>query len=81
MSIQFTPNGDEQLTRRETTILNLFLDDPFLTSQEIANDLVISPNTVGSYMKQLYRKHGVAGKHSRRDLYRLYNPKDGGANE
>jgi LuxR family maltose regulon positive regulatory protein len=48
------------LTARESVILHALLDGSSLT--RIAEELVVSPNTVKSQVKSLYRKLGVASR-------------------
>lgn len=54
------PRGDHGLTAREREILHLLIEDH--TQKEIAERLFISPHTVDTHLRNIYRKLGV---HSR----------------
>ncbi|WP_369745516.1 LuxR C-terminal-related transcriptional regulator [Paenarthrobacter sp. AMU7] len=56
-----TPSaGTTLLTQRERQMLALL--PTFATTQELANDLQISPNTVKTHIKGIYRKLGVTNR-------------------
>lgn len=52
----------EQLTPREVVVLAALAEHPSV--REIADALVVSPNTVKSQLRSIYRKLGVASRHS-----------------
>ena len=53
-STVLTPALAEPLTERELEILRLL--PTHLTYQQIADELYVSPNTIKSYIKSIYRK-------------------------
>jgi len=55
----------EPITARESTVLRYL--PTLLTTEDIARELSISPNTVKSHLRHLYRKLSVG---SRRDAVR-----------
>lgn len=48
------------LTRREEDVLRLLMEGR--TFSEVADELVVSVNTVKSHVRRVYAKMGVAGK-------------------
>lgn len=53
-------NGPEELTRREREILALMAKG--YRNKEIANQLVVSENTIKTHLLTIYRKLGVSGR-------------------
>ncbi len=53
-------SGDEQLTGRERRVLQLLTSD--LSERDIGQELYVSPNTVHSHVRSIYRKLGVSSR-------------------
>ena len=68
------PAGLDALTTREREIALLAANR--LSSQEIADQLVLSARTVDSHLRQIYRKTGIT---SRKDLRRILQAPDTGS--
>jgi LuxR family transcriptional regulator, maltose regulon positive regulatory protein len=62
------PRMTEQLTDSETRVLRYL--PTHLTTQEIANELFLSVNTVGTHTRHLYAKLGVHSRHEAVDRAR-----------
>ena len=52
--------GDEELTERERRVLQLLTSD--LSERDIGQELYVSPNTVHSHVRSIYRKLGVSSR-------------------
>ena len=53
-------SGDEELTGRERRVLQLLTRD--LSERDIGQELYVSPNTVHSHVRSIYRKLGVSSR-------------------
>jgi LuxR family transcriptional regulator, maltose regulon positive regulatory protein len=66
-----TPQLVEQLTGRETSVLRLL--PSALTPREIATELYLSPNTIKTHTRGIYRKLGVNTRHEAVEAARKVN--------
>lgn len=58
------------LTRRETEILRLVIDD--VDASQIAEDLAISMDTVKAHLHRIYKKCGASGRQSLKRAFAAY---------
>jgi len=63
-----SPSRDEQLTDSETRVLRYL--PTHLTGHEIADELLLSVNTVGTHLRHLYAKLGAHSRHEAVDRAR-----------
>jgi DNA-binding NarL/FixJ family response regulator len=66
-----TPELVEQLTGREMSVLRLL--PSALTPREIATELYLSPNTIKTHTRGIYRKLGVNTRHEAVEAARRVN--------
>ena len=68
---RLSPDLVEQLTGREMSVLRLL--PTALTPREIAKELYLSPNTIKTHTRSLYRKLGVNTRHEAIEAARRVN--------
>ncbi|ANE23256.1 hypothetical protein AAY81_09270 [Denitrobacterium detoxificans] len=62
-----------ELSKREAEILNMFVHGH--SAKRVAEELLVSENTVNTHVKRMYRKLGVHKKQQLVDLVETFNPK------